>query len=726
MSEPLDPGEAATAPAADAPAGATRGAAAREQARTDAAPRPVRDDDLLRFTWVADPRMSPDGTRVAFTRVWVDAEADEYRSALSLAEAGEPAAGAGRAPAAAARVRPLTFGPRDGQPRWSPDGRFLAFVRATKDKEPPQLFILPVEGGEARQVCKLAKGAAEPAWSPDGRRIAFLSGTNPALDEPEPAKPRNDPARIVTRPVYRENDEGFLDLDHLKQVWVVDVEQGAPRPLTTGPYAAGAPQWSADGERILFISDRRPEPWFGLDMAVLYAVPAARATPAGTEELETVVEHGGWMSSFAREADGRIALIGYRSPQVPRSYVVPRLLLADPGASRSEARDAAPGCPDEFGGAISSDQHPPRGGGAVPLAFTDQGRSVCVALARHGAATLARVDLAGGEVTPLTPPGRDLIAGTASADGRRWALTLGSTARPGDLYALDAATGALTLLWAPNQETFAELALGEVEEFWYPSFDGTKIQAWLVKPPGFDPAKRHPLILEIHGGPHTAYGHGFFHEFHHLAGAGYLVLYTNPRGSTTYGESFADCIQYRFPGDDARDLLAGVDAVVARGWVDTARIGVTGGSGGGLLTNWLITQDQRFAAAVTQRCVADWASFYYSTDFAMFVPFWFRKPPFEDPREYLDRSPVAFADRVTAPLMIIHSEEDWRTPIGQGEAMFRALKQQRKTAVMVRFPGENHELSRSGVPSRRVQNQKHIRAWFDRWLMGRPAPEYGV
>jgi dipeptidyl aminopeptidase/acylaminoacyl peptidase len=712
MNDPRHRSDAPAAPAVDEPAAAagTKPGAAPD---ASAAARPVRDDDLLRFTWVADPRMSPDGRRVAFTRVWVDAAADEYRTALSLADASS-------------EVRPLTFGPKDAQPRWSPDGAWLAFVRSPGGKEPAQLHVLPLEGGEARMACKLAKGASEPAWSPDGRRIAFLSGTNPALDEPEKEKPKHEPGRIVTRPVFRENDDGFLDFDHLSQVWVVEVESGAARPLTSGPFAAGPPRWSADGSRILFVSDRRPEPWFGLEASVLYAVAPVREAPAVTSDLEVIADFGGPVAAFAVDPDGRRAMLGFRNAAEPRTYTLPRLLVAGSGGSPSQARDVAPACPDEFGGAINSDQHPPRGGGASPLAFADGGRSVCCALARHGGAALARVDLESGAITRLTPADRDLIAGTASADGRYWALTIGTPERPGDLYRLDAERGALTRLWAPNEEVCSGLALGAVEEFWYPSFDGTKIQAWLVKPPDFDPAKQYPLVLQIHGGPHTAYGGGFFHEFHHLAGAGYLVLYTNPRGSTTYGDDFANCIQYRFPGDDARDLLAGVDAVIARGFVDTARLGVTGGSGGGLLTNWLVTQTGRFAAAVTQRCVADWASMYYSSDFAMFTPFWFRKPPFEDPGEYLERSPVALADRITTPLMIIHSEEDWRTPIGQGEAMFRALKQQKKPVVMVRFPGESHELSRSGVPSRRVENQRHIRAWFDRWLMGKPAPEYGI
>jgi len=245
-----------------------------------------------------------------------------------------------------------------------------------------------------------------------------------------------------------------------------------------------------------------------------------------------------------------------------------------------------------------------------------------------------------------------------------------------------------------------------------------------VKPPGFDPRKKYPLILEIHGGPHTAYGVGFFHEFQELATGGYLVLYTNPRGSTTYGQEFGNVIQYHYPGDDYRDLMAGVDEALKRGFVDPKRMGVTGGSGGGLLTNWIIGHTDRFAAAVTDRCVSDWIGFYESTDFTLFTPSWFRKPPFEDPQESIERSPVTYASRITTPLMIIHGEEDWRTPIGQGEAMFRALEQQKKPVVMVRFPGESHELSRSGAPSRRVQRLHHGRQWFDKWLLGKPIKDY--
>lgn len=675
----------------------------------------MREEDLLRLVWAADPQISPDGTRIAFTRVWIDAEADEYRSALMLLDGG------GGAP------RPLTFGPHDSQPRWSPDGRTLAFVRAAEAKKPGQLHLLSMEGGEARPLPSLAKGASSPAWSPDGRRLAFLSGTDPALDteEAEKAKPRNEPARIVTRPEFRLDDEGFLDLDHRPQVWVVEVDGGPPRRLTRGIFAAEAPAWSPDGRRVLFLSDRRREPWNEGERAEVYAVDAGLAEATEGADLEVVAGSGQMLGAFTQAADGRLAATGYQVTEPPRSYDQPRLYLFTAPAAPPQV--VAADCDFEFGGVyIASDTHPPRAGGAMPLAFSGDGRALLTVLGKHGAARLARVDLASGLVEELTGDGSEVIAGSVSADGRRAALLLGSPRRPGVLGVFDLAGGRWRELWDPNAELLAASDLGEVEEIWYPSFDGRRIQAWVVKPPGFDPGRRYPLVLQIHGGPHAAYGAGFFHEFRVLAAAGYVVLYPNPRGSTTYGQGFGDVIQYRYPGDDYEDLMAGVDELVRRGYVDPQRLGVTGGSGGGLLTNWILTRTDRFRAAITQRCVADWASMYYTSDFTLFRPTWFRRPPFEDAEEYAARSPVTFAARITTPLMILHSECDWRAPVGQGETMFRALKQQGKTAVMVRFPGEGHELSRSGTPSRRVQNQRHIRAWFDRWLQDKPAPEYGV
>ena len=267
--------------------------------------------------------------------------------------------------------------------------------------------------------------------------------------------------------------------------------------------------------------------------------------------------------------------------------------------------------------------------------------------------------------------------------------------------------------------------MNEPEEIWYTSFDGRKIQGWILKPPAFDATKKYPFILQIHGGPHSAYGNTFTHEFQWMAAKGYVVLYTNPRGSSNYGQDFGNIIQYNYPGDDYKDLMAGVDEVLKKGYVDETRLGVTGGSGGGLLTNWVVTQTSRFKAAVSQRDISDWANFWYTADFTLFTPTWFRKAPFEDPADYARRSPITHVAKIQTPLMFILGDEDWRTPpAAGGEDLFRALKYLKRPTVMVRFPGESHELSRSGRPWHRVERLQHIVGWFDKWLLGKEIATY--
>jgi dipeptidyl aminopeptidase/acylaminoacyl peptidase len=278
-----------------------------------------------------------------------------------------------------------------------------------------------------------------------------------------------------------------------------------------------------------------------------------------------------------------------------------------------------------------------------------------------------------------------------------------------------------------NDQLLSKLNLTEPEEIWYESFDGKRIEAWVQKPPNFDPNKKYPLILNIHGGPHVAYGHIFDHEFQWMAAKGYVVLYPNPRGSTSYGQEFGNIIQYHYPGDDYKDLMAGVDEAIKSGYIDDKKLGVTGGSGGGLLTNWVVGQTNRFAAAVAQRDIASWEDWWYSWDFAIFHPTWFKVPPFEDPQEYRARSPINYIKNVTTPMMFILGEADYRTPPGSGgEQMFRALKFRKIPTVMVRFPNESHELSRAGQPWHRMERLQHIVGWFDHWLMGVPKPEYEV
>ena len=682
----------------------------------------MREEDLLKFRWIADPQISSDGESVAFTLVRIDAEEDEYRTDLWLARIP-----AGKA--AAEAPRPLTYDGRSAQPRWSPDGTQLAFVRREEEKKPPQVHVLPLTGGEARALTSLEKGASSPCWSPDGKRIAFLSGHDPVLDAKDAKKPKHEPARVVTTPEFRWNNEGFTDFDHLDHIWVVPADGGEPRRLTHGKrFKESSLAWSRDGRQLLFVTDRRPAPWFATpgEDSDICSVSADLTASTDGDAIQVVADIAGPLGPFVEGPDGRLLAVGGVRAVKANTYEANHLLLFEGARPQTQPRVLTKGLDLHVGEGINSDQHPPRGGGGFPLGFTAGGKGAVFVHAKRGAGHLSHCDLATGEVVDLTPASVEVIAGTVSDDGRRVALTLGSATMLGDLHIYDLERRALTRLWGANDELFADVKLGAVEEVEYPSNDGTRIHGWIVKPADFDPKQKYPLILQIHGGPHTAYGVGFFHEYRMLAAAGYVVLYTNPRGSTSYGQKFADCIQYEFPGVDYDDLMAGVDFVVGKGSIDESRMGVTGGSGGGLLTNWIIARTHRFAAAITQRCVSDWAGMFYSCDFAMFQPFWFRGAPWEHPDDFAKHSPMTYLPEIQTPLMVIHSEEDWRTPIAQGEVMFRGLLYQKKPVVMVRFPGENHELSRSGLPSHRVQNQQHIRRWFDHWLMGKPAPEYGV
>ena len=278
-----------------------------------------------------------------------------------------------------------------------------------------------------------------------------------------------------------------------------------------------------------------------------------------------------------------------------------------------------------------------------------------------------------------------------------------------------------------NHKLWSQLNITMPEEINYKSFDGKNIQGWIQKPPDFDSKKQYPLILDIHGGPHAAYGWVFDHEFQWMAAKGYVVFYPNPRGSTSYGQEFGNIIQYHYPGDDYKDLMAGVDEILKRGYIDPRKLGVTGGSGGGVLTNWTITHTDRFAAAVSQRDISNWASWWYTADFTLFQPNWFKAPPFDDPEDYKNRSAITFVKNIHTPVLFVLGEADYRTPQDSGgEQLFRALKYMKRPTAMVVFPRETHELSRSGEPWHRIERLDHIVGWFDKWLMGVPHPEYDV
>ncbi|HSE49899.1 MAG TPA: S9 family peptidase [Terriglobales bacterium] len=718
--------------------------------------RLITEKDIFRFIWVADPQLSPAGDRVAFTRVVVNDKGDGYETSLwSVAADGQ------------SEPTRLTSGTRDAQPRWSPDGKRLAFLRAPlKDGKPApaQLFVMPLSGGEAWQLTDVPNGASAAVWSPDGKRIAFTSDTNEKdlakqkkeraarktvqdekKEEPGEKKPGSETAtgegsakpqegatpkppdesdresdvRTITRAIYRFNGPGYLDPKHVDHLWVVDVPEFSDKPvdakqLTTGKYDEAEPLWSRDGSTLYFSTTRIDEPYYETGQTDLYSIPAAGG------EMKKVAAIDMDVNNYSLSPDGRLLAFNASITKPVQSYTQPDLWTLD--LATGKLTNLTDKLDWDVGGGVFGDNGAPRGNSGSRPIWTADGKAIIERVADKGRANLMRFPLDGGDPTPVTKGDPAVMTYRGNPDGRL-IFILSSPTAIGDIWMLDGAqTRQLTHF---NQPLFSQLNLTEPVEIWYTSFDGKKIQAWVQRPPDFDPGKKYPLILNIHGGPHAAYGWVFDHEFQWMAAKGYLVLYPNPRGSTSYGQDFGNIIQYKYPGDDYKDLMAGVDEVIKRGWADPEKLGVTGGSGGGVLTNWTVTHTNRFKAAVSQRDIADWSNWWYTADFTLFQPAWFRQPPFLDPQDYANRSAITHVTNIHTPIAFILGEVDWRTPpTAGGEVLFRALKYLKRPTAMVRFPNESHELSRSGQPWHRVERLQAIVGWMDKYILGKDVAQF--
>lgn len=722
--------------------------------------RSITEKDIFQFNWIGDPQISPDGTRVAFVKVSVDEKKTGYETSIwAVSTRGDEP------------PRRMTDGKHDSAPRWSPDGKWLAFVRtpempggpaqgmeaaAGRERGPaPQIFILPLSGGESWKITDLPRGAGGPVWSPDSKWIAFTSDTNPedlakakkraqrgkpeekeeakgtpeagpaaAKPTPEPESEHESDVRVITRSIYRLNGPGYIDPKHPQHIWVVQAPQNSeenvtPRQLTSGKYQEGEIMWANDSAHIYFSTTKAEDPSYELPHADIYSVPAAGG------EAEKILSINMAPREMSLGPDGKRLAFCASVNQPVQSYTEPDLWIVDLAAN-ARPRNLTANYDFDVCSGVGGDQGTPRAGGQDHVVWTADGNNLIVTTASKGMANLIAVEVASGKITELTTGKQAVEHFRATNDAKTLVALISTPTNIGDLFVVNhGSTAPPRQITHINQKLFSQLNITEPEEISYTSFDGKKIQAWIQKPPDFDAKKKYPLILNIHGGPHAAYGWVFDHEFQWMAAKGYVVLYPNPRGSTSYGQDFGNIIQYHYPGDDFKDLMIGVDEVLKKGYIDPKKLGVTGGSGGGLLTNWVIGHTDRFAAAVSQRDIASWAAWWYAADFTLFQPSWFKAPPFEDPQDYVNRSPITYIKNVHTPLMLILGEADYRTPpAAGGEEMFRALKFLRRPVIMVRFPGESHELSRSGQPWHRVERLEHIVGWFDKYLQGKSRPEY--
>lgn len=710
-------------------------------------PRPAAPDDLYRLTVPTDPRLAPDGRSVTLTVATVAPDFDGYRRAIELVDVS------------AGSSRRLTLGFRhDHHPRPSPDGRTLAFLsdRRLYAEDPPagvdrdpakredgtQVHLLPVDGGEARRVTDLPRGVDGLWWSPDGSRM-LVSTTSVAADrrqdarrrrvaQPDPGRPPRSDIRYLDRLSYLANGKGFVD-DRVSHLWVVDVASGEASQLTRGRTSESSPAWSPDGTRIAFAADRRSDAdtSFRSDVWVV---------DVATGRTTRITGGGGYFYAPAWLPDGRtLAILGHRFPAGAGSRADIWLFAADGSDVRRDGGRNLSGVHDLMPGAtMNSDMTP---GGADRVIPTVDGRGILFTAPIRGAYELWRIAVEDGAVERLTE-GRHFISAFDAAPGPRGttrvALLIATATSPADVHVVDVPAGRVRGPLEPRRLTdlhrdlLEEVALVEPEERWS-EVDGRSIQGWYYPPipaaaaghGGARPTRRRaarggpaPLVLEIHGGPHTLYGYAPIWEWQVLAGQGIGVYAANPRGSEGYGQAFNAANRGDWGDGPMRDVLAGVDALVAEGRADPDRLGVTGGSYGGYLTNWIVAHDDRFRAAMTCRTVSDMSNLMLTGDIASgdWARMEFGARPWEDPDLFVRISPLTYATRIRTPLLIQHGEDDLRTTIAQAESLFTVLRSLGRPVRLMRVPGETHELTRSGTPFRRVAHLGQVRDWF-RWYL---------
>jgi dipeptidyl aminopeptidase/acylaminoacyl peptidase len=645
-------------------------------------------EDVYELTGVADPRVSPDGRTAAFV-VWsIDREKNEYRSVIWTA----PLDGSGD-------PRPFTSGPkRDADPRWSPDGRQLAFA-SNRDGDASQLYVMPVDGGEPRKLTDVKESVESPVWSPDGTRLAFVSRV-PASEYDEKDDKKRAPRRI-TRLQYKLDNEGWT-FDRPKQLFVVPADgSGEARQLTTGDYEHDQPAWSPDGKQIAF-SSARHEDWDITLIRDVYVIDAKGGEPERITASDGAASRPSWSPDGSHLAFNLYPGV-WDDPKHTQIAVID--LSSRERRVLTESLDRT--CAPDYEGIRE------------PIWEDDESLLFCIE--DSGNDPLYRVRADGSAKPELVASGEYMVRGYDTAAGQLASARHTPTSLA-ELYHGERQVTRLGDAFARGRELVAP------ERFTAISPDGSEVEAWVMRPAGFEEGKKYPMLLNIHGGPFTQYGNKFFDEFQVYAGGGYVVVYSNPRGSSGYSEDWGRAIRGPKEGlgpgwgtVDFEDCMAVVDEAVKRfEFIDPDRLGVMGGSYGGYMTSWIISHTDRFQAAISERSVNQFVSEWGSSDFGWDFKGYLGAFLWEDFDAYVKMSPATYAAQITTPLLILHSENDLRCPIEQAEHLFVTLRLLKRDVELVRFPAEGHELTRSGNPAHRVQRFDIILDWLRDRLGGTP------
>jgi dipeptidyl aminopeptidase/acylaminoacyl peptidase len=668
--------------------------------------RHITAEDLYRIQLISSCSISPDGRHVVFCLQGVDRNSEKKYSNLWIV------------PTEGGRARQFTHGDQiDSQPKWSPNGNEIAFISNRGDEKQPQIYIIPFSGGEARQLTKGKGTIGDFEWFPDGKQLAFSLRKKDREDiereKDEKKKKLGVVSRHIARVFFKEDEVGFLPKERW-HIWEIKAKTGRTKQLTEGEvFDEQGPCWSPDGREIALCSNRSQDPDLDPDAIDLFVMGVEDRnlckieTPPGPKASPRYSPDGKWLAYYGREGKGQ----WWKQTCL---WVVP----AD-GSSRAE------NLTEGFDFNVSSWTINDMGGSPpmMPPTWSNDGKTLYFQVAHHGNTVLKSISFQGDERAPQTVIGDKGVVGSFNfnTDQGKLAYFRADMADPGQVWIRNTATGQSRMLTQVNKNLLGTLDLGEVEEVWFKGGSNNDLHGWILKPPGFNEKRKYPSILQIHGGPLVQYGNFFMHEFYYLAAHGYVVYFCNPRGSQGYGEEHAKAIANNWGTADYEDLMAWVDFVEKKPYIDREKMGVTGGSYGGYMTNWIIGHTNRFKAAVTQRCVSNLISMWGSSDFNWaFQEVFGDEAPWENFENYWRQSPMKYIGNAKTPTLVIHSEQDLRCATEQGEQVFVALKKLGVPTEMVRFPDEPHGLSRAGRTDRRIVRLEHILRWFDRYLKDKP------
>jgi len=645
--------------------------------------------DVFELEVAANPQISPDGSQIAYARRSMDIMTDRPVSNVWIIDAN------GR------NHRPLLTGEQSfGGQTWSPNGDRLAYVTNVEGRG-PQIHIIWMDSGRSGALTNLRHAPGNLAWSPDGKWIAFTmfvprDGASLAA---APATPEGaewaPPVTVIESLQYRGDGAGYLEMGDT-HIFVLSADGGTPRQITSGEYNHGGRlAWTPDGKSIVFGANRQDDWIFDPVEAELWSAEVASG------EITQLTDRDGPDFAPALSLDGsKIAYLGFDDKKMGNHSVQVHVMDRRSGDIQVLATDLDRQVEDvQWAGSSNR----------LYIAYDDNGDKVIASLSIAGKILEITRDVGGVSI------GRPYASGGFTTAGNgAFAYTAGRSNRPADV-GVGRGTRATRRITDLNADLLDHKDVGAAEEIhWTSSVDDLEIQGWIVKPPGFDPDKKYPLILEIHGGPFATYGPHFSAEGQLYAAAGYVVLYTNPRGSTSYGADFANEIHHNYPGQDYDDLMSGVDAIIERGYIDDANLFVTGGSGGGVLSAWIVGKTDRFAAAVVAKPVINWLSWALTADLSTFGPqYWFADMPWEDPDAYWERSPLSLVGNVTTPTALLTGEQDHRTPITESEQFYGALKLRKIDSALIRVPEASHGIA--GRPSHLIAKADNILAWFARY-----------